>query len=664
MENFDKPFSNDPTGLPSSNNGNNTTDPALLDGTTTPELFGFDDYLTQPLEGEIALPYEYPDPDEGLMHRDFREKIEFDDYYNSESSGKYINPAVVSSSSGVYQGQASLTDDFNGESSGIYVDPAIGDLSLDLGQGRGRGQSPLSPIPIYPTFLHLEAQKAQYLNAILNHFSSPVTPLQVIDKVKYPFEQQLQSALEEELARERERELEARDEAALRNHSEITPPALSPGAKRMPGVKKALNKRPDNIRNFDPAQFYEPLQFRPSSWGSINLDTGDILFQYTEHGELNPLHAFTVDQIVEYIGQHPLHNPRGTKKSQLKLWIQTVPADSGRRYPDKLSDKCRFADCPDTYRTIRKGEFRVTFDEQPLKRDRETDPFHNAGYVHLYCLEKFVDFPQLCKQFNVVPDTRKFREGKNRMAITRDHESMAGIVREFIAHSEPWPQFTPKRPEEVYGQRPEEYYIYTLSSALTQEHLNKQPKHLQKIREMREGNSIDIHKNNLDKRVQNAKQLKENKRLGLVEPKPKLQKRKVAEMVEEDEEFVPDENILAASPRPKRQKSESSNLKPTKRRQQSASSSRVTKGRRTRSMDTVHSLERRRTRSLISIPSPKKLKEKEGSFTPSTPKKRRSEDAEPSPGSKRRRSPRSPKKPRTPGTINWTGGFRTSGLPF
>lgn len=638
MDKFNESFFEDTMDLPSLDNDNYPpVDPSLVEETANFDDFDFRIYQDGPIHDGIVPPSIYPE--EELMDRNFQPEIGYHDDYNGELSGLYVNPADFTSSSGFDQGHFDLRDDYNGGTNAI---PAVMYSPSGVSQLQGRGQ-PVTVAPIDPALLGLDpAQERQYLNAILNHFSSPVTPLRVIDRVNFPFEQQLRSALEEELQREKQHDFVA----ALQNNmaSPARAPPLSP--RWIARVKKAGNKRPDNIRNFNPAEFYEPLQCRPASWGSINPDTGDQLFQYTEHGELNPLHSFTVGQIVEYIGKHPLHNHRGPKNSGLKLWVQTVPADSGRRYPDKFSDKCRFTDCPDHFRTIRKGEFRICFEEHSTKR--KTDPFHNAGYVHLYCIEKFLDFPQLCKEFNVLPDTRVFREGKNRMAITRDHESMAGIVRDFIGYSKPWQQFTPTRPEEVYGQRPAEYYQYTLSSALTHEHLEKQPKHLQKIREMREGNSIDIHKNNLDKRVDNARRLKENKKLGLVAPKPKAQKRKAE--VENNEESVLDENIIASSPRSKRQRKESagSPSSPKSRRKQNIISSRVTK--------------KRRTRSTASNPGPKKVNHEDADFVPPSPKKRKQSDSDSVPESepKRRRSSRSPK---TPTSISWTDNFHP-GLSF
>ncbi|KAK0121425.1 hypothetical protein ONS95_009719 [Cadophora gregata] len=344
--------------------------------------------------------------------------------------------------------------------------------------------------------------KGTYLNPILNHFSCPSTPLQVIDNYKYPFEDELQRALEAELKRQNEiskkQSLADYYQAELRRRresNEVLEAKIAQVAQDLPvlitpaptpirdGTKTPRNKRPINISNNDPKKWYRPLPMAPDSWGSINPDTQDRTFNYTIHGELNPRDRFSVQQMSEYISSH-----------RARLWIQTVPADSGRRYPTKTSDKCRFINCPDSNRTIRKGDYRVAFDEQPSNTDK--DPFHNAAYTHLYCLEKFLDFPQICKNFDVRPDVRKLKEGKNKMAITRDHKSMEGIVLDFIRNSVEWRYFDG-------GVRPLEYYEFTLCSKLTREHLAKQSKHIQTVREQRGGNTIDIHQNNLDVFVAN-----------------------------------------------------------------------------------------------------------------------------------------------------------------
>jgi hypothetical protein len=372
-------------------------------------------------------------------------------------------------------------------------------------------------------------QRDLYLNSILNRFDNPAAPLHVIDVQQFPFEQELQSQLERELAYQQKQALNRKMLNRKELFNEVQ--GLDPPNQRFPAttrtnpaelltsalvpkfetrIKTGKNKRPENIRNFNPSKFYEPLLTPPVSWGSINPDTNEKLFQYTEYGELDPLSTFTAEQISEYIGNHPLHSDaRGgydPKISSLILRIQTVPADSASRYPNKASDKCRFSCCPDPRRTIRKGEFRIALDEQGF-RHTKTDPFHNAGYVHLFCLEKWLDFPQICKHFNVQPDVRTLREGKNKMAITRDHETMEEICYDFIATSLPWAEFPP------YGTRPENYYQRTLSYALTAEHLDKQPKHLQAVREGRGGNRIDLHQNNLDLYIAINRDIREGKSL-------------------------------------------------------------------------------------------------------------------------------------------------------
>ena len=595
--------------------------------------------LEEPLDDHYPYP---PIPvDDELMNMKIFPKIE--EYHENA----YIDPSVISLSSGVeleeYQGG------YNGESSGAYIDPPSGIR-------QGRGQPALTVIPFDPALFETEQnQQDPYRNAILNSFASPLTPLRVIDEVNFPFEQTLQLALEVELEREKERDL-----ATMLRKAVATPARESSSApRRIAPLKKPGTKRPDNIRNFNAEEFYCPLRSRPASWGSINLETGDQLFQYTENGELNPLHSFTVQQMIEFIHGHPLHNHLSDhRNSDLKLWVQTVPADSGRRYPHKLSDKCRFADCPDSRRTIRKGDFRIAFDERPHS-GRKTDPFHNAGYVHLYCIEKFLDFPLICEDYNVLPDTRNFREGKNKMAITRDHQSMAGIVREFMELSKPWKQFG-------NGRRPEQYYQFTLCSALTDEHLLRQPKRVQETRDKRNGNSIDVHKNNLDFCLDNAKILKANKKLRVkAETKPKMQKRKAA--AEKEEESALDENILASSPRPKRLKKESvtstPGSAPSPKTGRTGSSGSVTRSMgRKQSVNSTHSPKERKETRPRSIPIPKRRSS--SSTSSPSPKKCKHEDVEPSPEPKRRRSPRSPKSRRTFVNISWDDDFHVSGLPF
>jgi len=183
--------------------------------------------------------------------------------------------------------------------------------------------------------------------------------------------------------------------------------------------------------------------------------------------------------------------------------------------------------------------------------------------------------------------------------------------------------------------------------------LAKQPKHLSRIRELRGGNHLDIHRNNLDIRLQNAIKLKASKALGLKAPAPKLlQKRKA----EPKEESVLNDNILEPSPRKRAKKSSTISAPISTRR-----TSRSAKGRSSiSSSSSAPTPERRRTRSSTSMDSQKskvqsptlsrkRTNQEDADFVPSS-RKRKSVDSDSS-ETKRRRSPRSP-------------GFNHSGLKF
>jgi hypothetical protein len=390
---------------------------------------------------------------------------------------------------------------------------------------------------------------AQFRNKILNSFKKLSGPLRVLDRFHYPFEEALEQELQIQIQKYQEQEMERELQTELQRHqAEELEPAIAYAIEAEVNQEELeqnfnsqapKNKRPINIHNLDPSQFYLPLQETPRSWGSIDPATGMHLFRYTPEGELLPQLEYTVSQITEYLSTHPLHQIRGTKNSGLIFQVQITPADSSKRYPHKGSNKCRFASCPVTNHTIHKGEFRVAFDEQS-HIGYNSDPFHNAGYVHLFCLEKFLNFPQLCKDFNICPDDRVLPEGKNKMAVTRDRASMKYIVDFFVVNSLPW---------DASNRMAADYYQYTLNYALTLEHLQKQPKHWQSIREKRGGNSIDIHLNNLDVYVareriirdRKSAEAKANRRVAMTKT---YRKRKVNRGEREDEESGLDEDIL------------------------------------------------------------------------------------------------------------------------
>ncbi|KAG0651867.1 hypothetical protein D0Z07_1293 [Hyphodiscus hymeniophilus] len=267
--------------------------------------------------------------------------------------------------------------------------------------------------------------------------------------------------------------------------------------------KKHKNARSENIKRFNPKRYYAPLPKSavPRSWGSTNPDTHRPTFEYTETGELKPHFKFAQKQLLEYLENHP--QPDGP----LTLWIQICPADSNLLYPHKdFSHKCRFRDCVIKTNTIAVGEYRVAFDEH-ASNDLPLDPLQNsAGYVHLFCLEKFFDFPKLCKDYNVKADTRPFHNPK-KFAINRDNDwcNMEKVVNDFIRDCQPWNN------QRDYNS----YYPQTLCYALTLEHLTKEQVARQRTREGRNGNSIDKHFNNLEVKQKNIDIRKRNKSLPL-----------------------------------------------------------------------------------------------------------------------------------------------------
>ncbi|KAI4205991.1 MAG: hypothetical protein LQ346_001370 [Caloplaca aetnensis] len=163
-------------------------------------------------------------------------------------------------------------------------------------------------------------------------------------------------------------------------------------------------------------------------------------FKYSATGELNIGDLLTPSDIQRYLYEHPLHNlPSGVhdkKNSGLRLWIQRNPADSARRYPSHQANRCRFTECLATNNVINQGHLRVCFDEQTHLR-LNNNPFFAAAYVHLNCLERFLDFPAICRDLNISPENRNLPHeprGRNRMMLSPD--SSTHIAYSFIRKCE------------------------------------------------------------------------------------------------------------------------------------------------------------------------------------------------------------------------------------
>lgn len=197
---------------------------------------------------------------------------------------------------------------------------------------------------------------------------------------------------------------------------DMNPGPSAPPPKRK-GRESHLNEAVTRNPRYTPNPAYTPLPSPPESWS---------IFAYTLSGELSPSTLYTPSEISHYLLSHP--HPHS-----LQLRIHRNPPASRHRYPTLVSHRCRFSTCPTPNNTINQGHCCVAFDELSSTRGEDHDPFLNAAYVHLYCLERFTDFPLLCSQLNIGADKRclpKEANGVNPMCLgTRAEEA---LVEKFI----------------------------------------------------------------------------------------------------------------------------------------------------------------------------------------------------------------------------------------
>ncbi|KAL8366942.1 hypothetical protein RB595_009135 [Gaeumannomyces hyphopodioides] len=128
-----------------------------------------------------------------------------------------------------------------------------------------------------------------------------------------------------------------------------------------------------------PTMWYPGLGRKLTAWGPYNK------FSYTGFGELDYNLRFDAKDFKEYL-----------PKPGLQLLIQRTPTTHNYRYPGRgVSAKCRYLNCPNRNSTIEKGHLRVALVEYPELSGKVLDPFHCAGYMHLWCLESIVDVVEL-----------------------------------------------------------------------------------------------------------------------------------------------------------------------------------------------------------------------------------------------------------------------------
>ncbi|KAF9872962.1 hypothetical protein CkaCkLH20_09472 [Colletotrichum karsti] len=252
--------------------------------------------------------------------------------------------------------------------------------------------------------------------------------------------------------------------------------------------------RPAKAKDVNASDWYSPPPQIPS-WGGPS--PSNPLFTYNPNGEWSPSQRFSRDEILHYLTE------RKRLSLPLTLWIQNLPHGCVKRVTDGRTLKCRWDGCPAQNGTILKGFWRVCFDERPETSGKQHNPFHNAGYMHLWCLDRCFDLFEISQAFDLRPDTRHFeKEERNPMAMTRDHDE---LVMEF----ENWREEQTKAYEtwraqceanKALGIPPENRVVereQKLWYILTTKHLALETVVRQTMRDNRGGISIDQHKGDL-----------------------------------------------------------------------------------------------------------------------------------------------------------------------
>ena len=306
-------------------------------------------------------------------------------------------------------------------------------------------------------------------------------------------------------------------------------------------VTKGKTIRGAKIEAYDAEQVYRRIPRAPLTWG----DRGK--YEYHESGELLAPAYYSVKDIHTFLYQNPAHKQPG-HESGLRLWIQRVPPDSARRFAQPQSSRCRFKHCFAPNRSIIRGHVRVAFDELSYA-NADQDPQINAGYVHLYCMERFLNFPAICWKFNVLVDTRVLPhepDGRNRMMLPTAAEIQ--VAKDFISHCKTG-QPPPGYPHFEMPNRP---YKGTLNRMLMKARLSGEEDVCRKKRIERgtHGKSIVDHLGNLEAHKTDRDASRKRKRAP-TEMRPKKKPRYVDDFIDEDdmEEDTEEEAIVVQQPR-------------------------------------------------------------------------------------------------------------------
>jgi len=288
------------------------------------------------------------------------------------------------------------------------------------------------------------------------------------------------------------------------------PPARlsqSPRTRRSPSLKTAIThaRKAKFHADNDPSTLYARFPVQPT-WGPTKGRAKAPIFQYYRGGpELYPNRRYSKEELWTFFAG----TGRPALRQGMTLWIQSTPSQVNYRYQaSSASSKCRYRDCPVPQGTILKGFFRVALDEfADLTTEGAADPFHNAGYLHLYCFEELFDLGLLLHTahafygFRVAADARNHRfEDRNPMAITHHHKDLGAIFSHWKQSHQPracaiWP--TAHDPDSGGRQpRPAAHAKSTLWYALTRAQLSLEPKN-RRLRDQRGGANLERHRGDL-----------------------------------------------------------------------------------------------------------------------------------------------------------------------
>ncbi|KAI0481823.1 hypothetical protein F4859DRAFT_512957 [Xylaria cf. heliscus] len=282
-----------------------------------------------------------------------------------------------------------------------------------------------------------------------------------------------------------------------------------------------LNKGPDLV---EPERYYGPSPPKPPDWGPRDA-RGRYLFTYTEKGELAAGLFLTAREMRMYLmGPSPLDTAnfagpyrlpgvklRTKKKRQgLTLWVGWPAAMSNVRYPrGGESTKCRFKNCPYRQRTIALGDPWVILDERQNADGEAIDPFHNAGYLHLFCLESNFDIVDLWQCLDIRPDYRSFkRESHPYFCLAYKLSGIDTVVKDW------W--FNAFRDWEIarsHGMKRIRTHASSLAQCLVNHKLENEPRAQMKTREQRGGADISKHRGDPETKLR----LVEYRKHGLLE---------------------------------------------------------------------------------------------------------------------------------------------------